>query len=133
MMQSEVFKYVIAGGLAFLVDFAVLYVCTDLLGMHYLLSNLLGYISGIAITFSLNTQWVFRYRRYKKTWVEFVIFNVIVVAGLGLNQGMMALLVGVWGMYYLYAKIVTSVFVTVFNYIAKKFILFHPAALSGHA
>lgn len=131
MRHSEVFKYVVAGGLAFLVDFAVLYLCTDLLGMHYLLSNLLGYSAGIAITFSLNTQWVFNYRRYKKTWLEFAIFNGIVVAGLGLNQGMMALLVGVWGMYYLYAKIVTSVFVTAFNYFAKKFILFHPTAASG--
>jgi putative flippase GtrA len=130
-MNTEIFKYVIAGGLAFLVDFSVLYVCTEFLDMHYLLSNLLGYFSGLFITYALNTRWVFSYRRYKKTWLEFLIFNAIVVASLGLNQAMMAMLVGIWGMYYLLAKIVSSVCVTAFNYFAKKFILFHPTAVSG--
>ena len=130
-MNSEVFRYVVAGGLAFLVDFAVLYLCTDILGLHYLLSNMLGYFFGLAITYTLNTQWVFSYRRYKKAWLELLIFNLIVVAGLGINQGMMALLVGAGGMYYLYAKIVTSFFVMLFNYFAKKFILFHPTVAAG--
>jgi putative flippase GtrA len=131
-MNGEVFKYVVAGGIAFLIDFAVLYFCTDVLGIHYLLSNMLGFLSGLAITYTLNTQWVFSYRRYdKRAWLELFIFNLIVVAGLAINQGMMAVLVGAWGMYYLYAKIVTSFFVMLFNYFAKKFILFHPAIAPG--
>jgi putative flippase GtrA len=130
-MNKEIFKYVAAGGLAFLIDFSILYLCTEFLDMHYLLSNMLGYSSGLAVTYALNTQWVFSYRRYKKTWLEFLIFNLIVVAGLGINQGMMAVLVGAWGMYYLYAKIVTSFFVMLYNYFAKKFILFHPPTVSG--
>jgi putative flippase GtrA len=131
-MNTEIFKYAVAGGVAFLVDFSVLYACTEFLHLHYLLSNLLGYFSGLLITYALNTHWVFNYRRYrKKTWLEFLIFNVIVVASLGLNQGMMAALVGMWGMYYLSAKIVSSFFVTAFNYFAKKFILFHPTVASG--
>jgi putative flippase GtrA len=130
-MNREIVKYIVAGGLAFLFDITTLWICTEFLGMHYLLSNLLGYSSGLAITYVLNTQWVFSYRRYKKTWLEFLIFNLIVVAGLGINQGMMAVLVGTLGMYYLYAKIVTSFFVMVYNYFAKKFILFHPPNVSG--
>ena len=101
--------------------------------MHYLLANFLGITAGLALTYVLNTQWVFSYRRYKKSWLEFLIFNTIVVVGLGLNEGLMLLLVGAFSMHYLYAKIVTSVFVTVFNYIAKKYILFHPTAAAGRA
>ncbi len=132
-MNREVFRYIIAGGLAFLVDFTVLYICTEFLAMHYLVSNLFGYISGLALTYALNTRWVFSYRRYKKTWLEFSIFNLIVLAGLGINEGMMALLVGAWGLHYLHAKIVTSFFVMVYNYIAKKYILFHPGPKSAQA
>jgi putative flippase GtrA len=125
-VNNEIFKYIVSGGLAFLVDFAVLYICTEFLLMHYLVANLFGYFFGVAVTYALNTQWVFSYRRYQKTWLEFFIFNGIVIVGLGLSEGMMAILVGASGMYYLYAKIVTSFFVAVFNYVAKKFILFHP-------
>ena len=125
-MNNEILKYIISGGLAFLVDFAILYMCTEYLAMHYLVSNIFGYFGGLAVAYVLNTQWVFSYRRYQKTWLEFLIFNVIVIAGLGLSEGMMAVLVGASGVYYLYAKVVSSLFVAVFNYTAKKFILFHP-------
>ena len=128
-MNSELFKYVAAGGLAFICDFSVLYLCTELLDMHYLVSNLFGYFAGLCVAYALNTQWVFSYRRYQKTWLEFLIFNAIVVAGLGISEGMMALLVDASGMHYLHAKIVASIFVAVFNYTAKKFILFHPITL----
>ena len=127
-MNRELLKYVIAGGLAFAVDFSVLYFCTEFLAMHYLLSNFFGYFAGLAVSYGLNVRWVFSYRRYrKKTWLEFFIFNTIVIVGLGISEGMMAMLVATYGIYYLYAKIVTSFFVAVFNYTAKKFILFHPA------
>jgi putative flippase GtrA len=125
-VNREIFRYIVAGGLAFGVDFSVLYVCTEFLGLHYLISNLFGYFSGLVLTYILNTQWVFSYRRYEKTLLEFLIFNAIVIAGLGLSEGLMAILVGTFGLHYLYAKIVTGFVITVFNYVAKKFILFHP-------
>ena len=132
-MNSELIKYVIAGGIAFTVDFSLLYFCTEFLGMHYLLSNFFGYFAGLAVAYGLNVRWVFSYRRYRqKTWLEFFIFNTIVIVGLGISEGMMAALVDVSGMYYLYAKIVTSFFVALFNFTAKKFILFHPAPAPRH-
>jgi len=125
-VNNEIFKYIVSGGLAFVVDFTVLYICTEFLDIHYLVSNLFGYFSGLTVAYILNTQWVFSYRRYQKTWLEFSIFNVIVIAGLGFSEGMMAVLVDISGIHYLYAKIVASFFVAAFNYTAKKFILFHP-------
>ena len=131
-MNSELPKYAVAGGLAFAVDFSVLYFCTEILAMHYLLSNLFGYFAGLTVAYGLNVKWVFSYRRYRqRTWLEFFVFNLIVIVGLGISEGMMAILVGTAGMYYLYAKIVTSFFVALFNYTAKKFILFHPAPAQG--
>ena len=125
-MNNEIAKYVISGGLAFFCDVSVLYFCTDFLDIHYLVSNIFGYFSGLIVAYVLNVTWVFSYRRYQKTWLEFLIFNAIVAVGLGISEGMMALLVDISGSHYLYAKIVASFFVMIFNYTAKKFILFHP-------
>jgi putative flippase GtrA len=119
---------VIAGGLAFICDFSVLYFCTEFLGIHYLVSNLFGYFSGLTVAYVLNIYWVFSYRRYEKSWLEFAIFNMIVIVGLGISEAMMAFLVDISGAHYLYAKIVASCFVMIFNYTAKKFILFHPTS-----
>jgi putative flippase GtrA len=125
-VNNEIAKYGISGALAFICDFTVLYYCTEFLDMHYLASNALGYISGLLVAYVLNVNWVFSYRKYKRTWLEFLIFNTIVLAGLAISEVMMAFLVDISGIHYLIAKIVASFFVMVFNYTAKKYILFHP-------
>lgn len=123
---SEPAKYVLAGSLAFACDIGVLYVCTELFGVHYLVSNIFGYAAGLGVSWYLNVKWVFTYRRYQRVALEFTIFNIIIVIGLGLSEGLMYLLAGMLGLYYLYAKILASAVVFLFNYTAKKFILFHP-------
>ena len=130
-MKKEIIKYVISGGLAFTCDFAVLYSCTEFLGFHYLVSNIFGYFVGLTVAYTLNVNWVFSYRRYKKTWLEFAMFNIIVLVGLGISEGIMALLVEKFAIDYLYAKVVVGFVVMLFNYTAKKFILFHPAQKSA--
>lgn len=37
-------KYLVAGGAGFLVDFSALYVCRDILGLHYLPAAAIGFI-----------------------------------------------------------------------------------------
>lgn len=126
MITSEPGKYVLAGGLAFICDISVLYVCTEFLGFHYLISNIFGYAAGLCVSYALNVKWVFSYRRYQSVAVEFTIFNVIIIVGLGLSEVLMYLIVDELGFYYLYAKIIASAAVFLFNYIAKKYLLFHP-------
>ena len=128
-MKREVAKYLVAGGLAFLCDMLILYLCTEFLGFHYLISNLFGYFFGLIIAYALNIHWVFTHRRYKKTWFEFVIFTLIVIVGLGISEVMLALLVDKSGLHYLEAKVFVGVTVMVFNYTAKKFILFRPSPI----
>jgi putative flippase GtrA len=129
-VKKELVKYLIAGGIAFTCDFLVLLFCKEILGIHYLIANIFGYFSGLIVAYALNVNWVFDHRKYQKAWVEFLIFNVIVFVGLGISEGIMAYLVDISGIYYVYAKIVASAFVMIFNYTAKKFLLFHPTTAS---
>ncbi|MEP5764305.1 MAG: GtrA family protein [Halieaceae bacterium] len=126
-MYQELIKYGIAGGLAFACDFSVLYVLTEFFGMHYLISNGFGYFCGLAVAYALNSEWVFSHRRFKNRALEFTLFTLIVLVGLGLSELLMALLVEAWAINYLHAKIVSSFFVMFFNYLSKKFLLFSPA------
>ena len=129
MIRGEIFRYLIAGALAFGCDIVVLYVATEFFSLHYLLSNILGHFVGLAVSYYLSVNWVFRYRRYeKRTLVEFSIFTAIVLAGLGLSELLMYFITDLGGVYYLHAKVATSALITVYNYAVKRFVLFRPAA-----
>ena len=125
-MNNEIVKYIISGGLAFICDFLILLFCKEILELHYLVANIFGYFSGLLIAYFLNVNWVFSHRKYQKTSVEFLIFNIIVLSGLAISESIMAFMVDVAGAHYLSAKIFASALVMVFNYTAKKFFLFHP-------
>lgn len=125
---GEFHRYIYAGGLAFLVDFLVLYVCTSLLGINYLVSNVLGFSIGIMITYVLAIRWIFRYRKFKRAPVELALFTLFGLISLGSNELTIWLLVETVGLYYLTAKVVAAVVTFLFNFTMKKLFLFsnHP-------
>jgi len=130
-MNSEVAKYLVAGSLAFGSDITVLYLCTDYLGLHYLVSNILGYATGVQFAYLLNVNWVFADRVYSNRQLEFLIFNIIVFTGLIISEVAMSLLVELAGLGYLTAKVFSSGFVMVSNYVGKKVFLFHAPQLAA--
>ncbi|MCZ6501035.1 MAG: GtrA family protein [Gammaproteobacteria bacterium] len=123
--ESEFNKYIVAGFTAFLVDFSVLLIATEWFGIHYLVSNIFSYTSGLLVAYTLNIRWVFRYRKYKHTTKkEFSIFVLIVLIGLAISEAAIFLLVEQVALPYHYAKIVSVGAIFVFNFIAKKHFLF---------
>jgi putative flippase GtrA len=123
--NSEFIKYIIAGSIAFICDFSILYICTELIGLHYLVSSFLGYGVGLTISYFLNVTWVFKYRKYDRRIVEFSIFNAIVIAGLLFNEIILYVAVNSFEVHYLYGKIASGFIIFLFNYFAKKLLLFN--------
>lgn len=125
VLGSELNKYIASGFVAVLVDYSVLLIATESFGVHYLLSNIGSYMSGLLVSYTLNTRWVFRYRKYeKKTRVEFSIFVAIVLIGLLVSEGMIYLLVEDLALPYTWAKLVSIAATFLFNFLAKKKLLF---------
>ena len=123
--DTEFSKYVVAGLLAFSVDYGVLLAATELGGIHYLISNVMGYTCGLLVAYTLNIRWVFRYRKYGHTsMVEFSIFLFIVIIGLAISETVIFLLVEHAALTYHLAKIVSVAAVFMFNFVAKKRFLF---------
>ncbi|MCC8034493.1 MAG: GtrA family protein [Rikenellaceae bacterium] len=117
-------RYLIAGGLAFVVDFLVLKVLTDFTGLHYLISAALGFCTGLTITCLLSIYWVFDRRKMDDRRMEFIIFAAIGVVGLGLTSVFIWVFAGLMGINLLIAKILTAALVTAWNFAAKKIVLF---------
>jgi putative flippase GtrA len=117
-------QYVIVGGLAFVVDFAVLYLLTDQVGLHYLLSASIAFLLGLCVNYLLCVVWIFDFRVMNSRAHEFAIFGLVGVAGLALNNMLMWVLTDLADLHYLASKLVAAALILLFNFSARRSILF---------
>lgn len=115
-------KYCVVGATAAVVDFGLLYILTDLVSVHYLLSNTLSFIAAALVNYYLNRKWTFRSTGQKRK--QLPIFFTVATAGLFINDGIMFLGVEYLTLHYLWAKVVATGIVTVWNYLGNKFFTF---------
>ncbi len=121
----QLFRYLIVGLIAFGADFATLYVLTDMMGVHYLISNVFGFIFGLITNYALSVTWVFASRKMDDRRKEFVIFTVIGVIGLLINQLVMWTCTEFLGVYYLYSKVIATGVVFFWNFFGRRHIVFY--------
>ena len=122
---AEMAKYLVAGGLAFLADATLLFVLTEQFSIHYLLSNTAGFSVGLIVSYSLNIKWVFSHRKYEfRVTTELPLFIAIVLTGYLISQLVMWFAVEAVDVNYMIGKVGSTGFVLVFNFTAKKFLLF---------
>lgn len=121
----QLIRYVFVGGLAFVVDYGLLYLLTEYAGLHYLLSATCSFLAGLIVNYLISTTWVFNQSKLKNKWMEFTIFGLIGVVGLGLNNLFLYLLTDKIGVHYMISKIVVAAIVMLWNFIARKVILFN--------
>lgn len=122
--QGQFLRYFIVGGAAFVVDFTALFLLTEFLHLHYLLSATIAFMGGIAVTYAFAVTWVFDQRSADNRLYEFAVFAVVGGVGLGLNVFLMWLLTELVGLHYLGSKVVAAAAVFIFNFAARKTLLF---------
>ena len=120
----QFFRYGVVGGVAFCADFSLLFALTHFLRIHYLISAMVGFLVGVWVNYLLSVRWVFARRQIASRVGEFGLFALIGVVGLGLNELLMWLLTGVVGIHYLGSKIVTTAGVYLWNFFARKKLVF---------
>lgn len=124
-VRIQAFRYLISGGTAFLVDAGLLALLTEAFGKEKLLIwTGIAFSVGLLITYLFSILWVFDNRSLKSRTAEVLIFVLIGVCGLGLTELLMWLFAGKAGIHYMISKVITTVIVFVWNFAAKKMILF---------
>jgi putative flippase GtrA len=123
-LQKQFYRYAVVGGLAFVVDAGSLYILTEYLQLYVLTSAAAAFSLGLLINYGLSVAWVFDVRVYDRRGIEFFLFAVIGVIGLGLNEGFIWFFIEKAGYYYLIAKCLSAGLVFCWNFFARKFLLF---------
>lgn len=121
----QLIRYGFVGGVAFVADYGSLYAFTEWLGIQYLVSAALAFIIGLTVNYILSNLIVFSTHRLNNRWLEFVIFAIIGVIGLGLNELIMYCSCELIGLHYMIAKLISTALVFFWNFFARKLTLFY--------
>ena len=121
----QLFRYTFVGGFAFIVDFSLLVILTEFCGVHYLISTAIALTIGLSINYCLSVIWVFDKRKLANRSIEFTLFAIIGIVGLGLNELFIWLFTEFAGFHYLISKIISTAIIYLWNFFARKFILFN--------
>ena len=120
----QLLRYFVSGGVAFVVDFSLLYILTEFVGLHYRLSTVIAFTVGLLITYLFSILWVFDSRRFKNAKLEITIFAFIGVVGLLLTSFFMWFFTDKLNVHYMLSKVFTTIIVFLWNFIMKKLTLF---------
>ena len=120
---AQFVKFGIVGAFAFVIDYGLLALLTEVFGINYLVSATIAFIVATVFNYLASMKYVFTHKEGMKRTREFVIFTVISIIGLLMTNGGMVLGVEVIHGHYLIVKIVVAAIVSIYSFIARKYFL----------
>ena len=115
----EIVRFCFVGGVSFLMDYGLLFVLTEFVGLYYLYSSAISFSITVVFNYWLCVIYVFKGAKRQTTRQAIIFFGTGVI-GLGLNQLCMWFFVDVMRVHYMLAKIFATAIVTIWNYVTKR-------------
>ena len=118
----QIIKFVIVGGIATVIDFAVFFVLHDVFKVPTLPSNIISFSVSVVYNYIASVKWVFDVKKDdpKK---QFIIFMILSIIGLLLNTLIVYVTIDILHWWSLLAKVIATGIVMVFNFITRKMFL----------
>jgi putative flippase GtrA len=127
ILIREALLYAAMSAFLLCVDMALLWILVQYFSWHYLLAATMSFSAGILAGYFVSVTAVFKYRRLKNQRIEFASFAAIGIVGLAINATAMAFGVGHLGEHYLVAKCGAACLTFVWNFVARRQLLFVPS------
>lgn len=118
---EEIIRFLIVGGGCFLLEYILLYVLTEYMHIGYLVSSAIAFTVSLLVNYILCLLVVFNVKHQSS--LEIGLFIITSLIGLIINQGVMWFLVEIIAWWYMFAKVIASGIVMIWNYITKRYIL----------
>ena len=118
----QLIKFGIVGMIATLIDLAVLMVLKEFMKVDVLAASAVAFSVSVIANYILSMLFVFKSRGNNKV-KEFLVFVILSIGGLLLNQFIMWIGTEIMTAYYLWVKAFALVFVPIYNFITRKIFL----------
>ena len=127
---AQFMKFGVVGVIAFCIDYGLLALLTEVFGVNYLVSATISFTASVIFNYIASMRYVFRHKEDMSRQREFVIFVVLSVIGLIINNVLMWAGVEIlqWPDWigehaYLIVKIFATAVVMVWNFVTRKIFL----------
>ena len=117
---KQLFKFGIVGIIAFIIDYGLFAILTTL-NMHYLLAQIISFTVSLIFNYWASIKWVFDAK--KQTLKEIIIFIILSIIGLGINEILLYIGVDKFGYHELIVKLIATIIVMIYNFITRKLII----------
>ncbi len=119
----QIFKFVIVGGIATIIDWIIYYIVYNFLHVNPLIANIISFSISVIYNYTASVKWVFDVNKEKnkiRMLAEFLIFSII---GLLLTELLLWIGIDKLNMNAMLVKIVATAIVMVFNFVTRKLFL----------
>lgn len=120
---AQIMKFGVVGVIAFAIDYGLLALLTEAFGVNYLVSATVSFTVSVVFNYVASMRYVFRHKEGMSRRREFIIFVVLSVIGLALNDGIVLALNAGLGLEANIAKICATALVMVYNFVTRKIFL----------
>ena len=124
--NREILVYGIVGGVTTVINLSAYYLFASIIGIQYLISNVLAWIFAFAFAFLANKLWVFESKSFQKDRVikELASFFFARVSTGILDMLLLFIFVNLIGLHTLVPKVIDTVISIILNFILSKFWIF---------
>ncbi len=120
---AQIMKFGVVGVVAFVIDYGLLALLTEVFGVNYLVSATISFTASVIFNYLASMRYVFTHKEGMSRRREFVIFVALSAAGLVINNVCMWAGVELLGVHYLITKIGATFIVMVWNFVTRKIFL----------
>lgn len=119
-LLAQIMKFGVVGVIATVIDFGIMNLLHYGLGLNILIANTSGFIISLIFNYLASMKYVFAHKEGMSRRREFIIFVVLSVIGLVLNDGIVLALNAGLGLEANIAKICATALVMVYNFVTRK-------------
>ena len=120
---AQFMKFGVVGFLAFIIDYGLLALLTEVFSVNSLVSATISFTASVVFNYVASMRYVFTHKEDMSRRREFIIFVVLSVIGLIINNALMWAGVELLHVHYLIVKIVATAVVMVWNFVTRKIFL----------
>lgn len=116
---KQIIRFSIVGICAFIIDYTLLYILTEYLNIYYFYSSIISFLVSLTFNYVVSIKWVFKVN--KKTSIkDFLVFIILSIIGLFINQIIMYIMVEKVNVYYMISKLCSTIIVMLWNFVTRK-------------
>ena len=120
---EQIMKFGVVGVIAFVIDFGVMVLLTEVFGIDPVISATVSFIISVIFNYAASMRYVFSHREGMSRTREFVIFVVLSAIGLGINDLLIWAGTDLASFDYRLVKIFATAVVMVWNFVTRKIFL----------